>query len=122
MTIKVMVVDDDEDFTNLYKQALESAGFATTTVNQSPVAIEMAHLVKPDIFLVDLMMPDIDGFQLCRMIRKDPAVKSMPIIIITALTDEESKDIAQGAGANDFLTKPFHINDLKVRINALIEN
>jgi DNA-binding response OmpR family regulator len=54
---KIMVVDDDEDFTNLYKKTLTSAGFDTTTVNKSSVAIEMAYLIKPDIFIIDLMMP-----------------------------------------------------------------
>jgi len=118
---KIMVIDDDEDFTNLYKAALIAAGFDTITVNQSPVAIEMAYLVKPDIFFVDLMMPDIDGFQLCRMIRKDPVLKHLPIIIVTALTDEDSKEVALGAGANDYLTKPFTIDALKSRIHALVE-
>lgn len=117
---KVMVVDDDEDFTNLYKATLIMKGFDTTVVNQSSAAIEMAYLVKPDIFLIDLMMPEIDGFQLCREIRKDPVLKNTPVIIITALTDEESKDIALGAGANDYITKPFTIDNLKTRINSLL--
>ena len=122
MTIKIMVVDDDEDFTNLYKQALSAAGYEPTAVNQSSVAIEMAYLVKPDIFVIDLMMPDIDGFQLCRLIRDDPVVKRPPIIIITALTDEDSRMVALGAGANDYLTKPFSIDKLKSRIHALLES
>ena len=118
---KIMVIDDDEDFTNLYKKTLQAAGFDTTAINQSTAAIEMAYLVKPDIFLIDLMMPDIDGFQLCRMIRADPVLKRTPIIIVTALTDQDSKMVAIGAGANDYLTKPFHIDVLKARINALLE-
>lgn len=120
MTKRIMVVDDDEDFTNLYKQALETAGFDTTAINQSPVAIEMAYLVKPDIFVIDLMMPDIDGIRLCKMVRQDPVVRHIPIIIITALTDNESKKVAMDAGANDYLTKPFHINELKSCINTLL--
>lgn len=117
---KIMVVDDDEDFTNLYKTALKAVGIDVTAVNQSSFAIEMAYLVKPDIFVIDLMMPDIDGFQLCRMIRDDPVIKSTPIIIVTALTDEESKKVALDAGANDYLSKPFHIDDLKSRIHTLL--
>jgi len=117
---KIMVVDDDEDFTNLYKKTLDSAGFDTVVVNQSSVAIEMAYLVKPDIFLIDLMMPEIDGFQLCRMIREDPVTNRIPIVIVTALTDEESKKVALGAGANDYIAKPFYINDLLSRIKALL--
>jgi DNA-binding response OmpR family regulator len=118
---KIMVIDDDEDFTNLYKTALESIGYEASAVNQSTAAIEMAYLVLPDIFVIDLMMPDIDGFQLCRMLRADPHFKRTPIIIVTALTDLDSKLVAVGAGANDYLTKPFHVDELKSRINALLE-
>jgi len=118
---KIMVVDDDEDFTNLYKTALRAAGYDTSAVNQSTVVAEMAHLIQPDVFVIDLMMPDIDGFQLCRMLRADPLFKRTPIIIVTALTDTDSKFVAFGAGANDYLTKPFRVDDLKDRINALLE-
>lgn len=119
--IKIMVVDDDEDFTNLYKTILQAAGFNATIVNRSSVAIEMAYLVQPEIFVIDLMMPDIDGFQLCRMIREDPVVKTIPIIVVTALTDMENKKAATDAGANAYLTKPFHIDELKSTINVILE-
>jgi DNA-binding response OmpR family regulator len=66
------------------------------------------------------MMPDLDGFELARMIRKDPITKHTPIIMITALNDTESKDAALSVGANDYLTKPFTINELKSRINLLL--
>jgi DNA-binding response OmpR family regulator len=118
---KVMVVDDDEDFTNLYKTALTAAGFDATAVNQSTSAIEMAYLVKPDIFLIDLMMPELDGFQLCRLLRVGPLFKNTPIIIVTALNDTDGQMVAMGAGANDYLAKPFHVEDLKMRINVLLE-
>ena len=116
-----MVIDDDEDFTNLYKKTLLAAGYDAIAINQSSVAIEMAYLVKPDIFVIDLMMPDIDGFQLCRMLRADPVFKNTPIIIVTALTDTDSKMIAMGAGANDYLAKPFSVDKLKIRINTLLK-
>jgi len=118
---KIMVVDDDEDFTNLYKTALKAAGFEATAVNQSTAAIEMAYLVQPDVFVIDIMMPEIDGFQLCRMLRDDERFKYTPIIIVTALTDVDSKLVAMGAGANDYLTKPFQVDVLKARIRALLE-
>jgi DNA-binding response OmpR family regulator len=118
---KIMVIDDDEDFTNLYKKTLLAAGYDAIAINQSSVAIEMAYLVKPDIFVIDLMMPDIDGFQLCRMLRADPIFKNTPIIIVTALTDTDSKMIAMGAGANDYLAKPFSVDKLKIRINTLLK-
>lgn len=118
---KIMVIDDDEDFTNLYKTSLRMSGFDTTVVNQSTAAAEMAYLVRPDIFVIDLMMPELDGFQLCKLLRTEPIFKRTPIIIITALTDDDSKLAAMGAGANDYLAKPFHIDELKSRIHALLE-
>ena len=118
---KIMVVDDDKDFTNLYKDYLKMAGFDAISENQSAKAMELAYSEKPDVFVLDLMMPKPDGFQLCRMLRADPNFRRTPIIIVTALNDTDSKLVALGAGANDYLTKPFHIEDLKSRINALLE-
>ena len=118
---KIMVVDDDEDFTALYKQTLEMSGFDAVVENLSSAAIEVAHSEKPDAFVLDLMMPAPDGFQLCRLLRADSNFRRTPIIIVTALTDLDSKMVAMGAGANDYLTKPFHAKDLKSRINTLLE-
>jgi DNA-binding response OmpR family regulator len=119
---KIMVVDDDVEFTNLYKQYLKLIGFDTIVENKSSMAMEVARSVSPDLFVIDLMMPEPDGFQLCRMIRADPTLRRTPIIIVTALTDQDSRMVAIGAGANDYLTKPFHIDSLKSRINALLDS
>lgn len=119
---KVMVVDDDEEFTNLYKEYLKMVGFEAISENRSSKAMELAYAEKPDIFVLDLMMPEPTGFQLCRMLRADENFKRTPIIIVTALTDLDSKLVAMGAGANDYITKPFHIDELKTRISALLEN
>ena len=118
---KIMVVDDDEEFTNLYKEYLRMVGFEAIAENRSSRAMELACAERPDAFVLDLMMPAPDGFQLCRMLRAEPEFKTTPIIIVTALTDLDSKLVAMGAGANDYLTKPFYIDDLKSRIVALLE-
>ena len=117
---KILVVDDDEEFTNLYSEYLKMVGFEAIAENHSSKVIERAYSIQPDVFVLDLMMPAPDGFQLCRMIRADAKLRHIPIIIVTALTDLDSKLVAMGAGANDYLTKPFHIEDLKIRINALV--
>jgi len=117
---RILVVDDDEEFTNLYSEYLKMVGFEAIAENHSSKVIERAYSIQPDVFVLDLMMPAPDGFQLCRMIRADAKLRHIPIIIVTALTDLDSKLVAMGAGANDYLTKPFHIEDLKVRINALV--
>ena len=116
-----MVVDDDREFTTLYKEYLTMVGFQTVTENQSWKAVEVANEAKPDLFLLDLMMPEPDGFKLCRMLRTNINFARTPIIIVTALNDEDSKLVALGAGASDYLTKPFHIDELKSRIIFLLE-
>ena len=118
---KIMIVDDTAEFTTLYKQYLRMAGFDAVAENESSKAMEQAYATRPDLILLDLMMPEPDGFQLCRMLRADPNFRRTPIIIVTALNDEDSRIVALGAGANDYLTKPFHMEELKQRINTLLE-
>jgi DNA-binding response OmpR family regulator len=118
---KIMVVDDDKEFTTLYKEYLTLVGFEAIAETQSSKAMALAYATMPDLFILDLMMPEPDGFKLCRMLREDPKFKTTPIIIITALSDMDSKMVAIGAGASDYLTKPFRIEDLKARIMSLIE-
>ncbi|HSG44100.1 MAG TPA: response regulator [Anaerolineales bacterium] len=118
---KIMIVEDDKEYLVLYKEYLTLVGFEAITEIQSSKAIEVARATKPDLFILDLMMPEPDGFKLTRMIRTDPEFRRTPIIIITALNDLDSKLVALGSGANDYLTKPFHIEDLKLRIDLLLE-
>jgi len=118
---KIMVVDDDKEFTTLYREFLQMVGFETVVENQSWKALDLAEATKPDLFILDLMMPEPDGFKLCRMLRLNVNFVRTPIIIVTALNNEDSKVVALGAGANDYLTKPFHIDELKARINSLLE-
>ena len=118
---KIMVVEDDKDYLVLYKEYLTLVGFEAVTEIQSSKAMDVAHDTLPDLFILDLMMPEPDGFKLTRMLRTDPVFRHTPIIIVTALNDLDSKLVALGSGANDYLTKPFHIEDLKLRIDALLE-
>jgi DNA-binding response OmpR family regulator len=117
---KIMIVDDDTQVTVLLGKLLSMEGYQITAVNESSKAHELATSVKPDLFLLDLMMPDPDGFKLCRILRADPHFIFTPIIIVTALDDNDSRVVAFGAGANDYITKPFHANELVQRIRKLI--
>ena len=96
-------------------------GFEAICENQSSKAMDLANATRPDLFILDLMMPEPDGFKLCRMLRTNMNFVRTPIIIVTALNNEDSKVVALGAGANDYLTKPFHIDELKARIELLLE-
>jgi len=119
---KIMVVDDEKEYTDLYSEYLKLVGFEPIPETQSSKVMDLAREAKPDLILLDLMMPEPDGFKLCRMLRADPVFGRTPIIIVTALNDMDSKLVALGAGANDYITKPFHIEDLKVRIEYHLEN
>ena len=117
---KIMIVDDDKEVTNMLENLLKLEGYEPTSVNDSTIATKIASELRPDIFLLDLMMPEIDGFKLCRMLREDPKFAHTPILIVTALDDSDSRIVAYGAGANDYLTKPYHHHELASKIKALI--
>ncbi len=116
-----MIVDDDNLVTQLLEKLLKIDGYETASVNDSSKAIEIATSVKPDLFLLDLMMPQPDGFKLCRMLRQTLEFATTPIIIVTALDDSDSRAVAFGAGANDYITKPFHPNELAERIKEALQ-
>ena len=117
---KVLIVDDDIQATTLIREVLLVHGYEAIVVNESALAIGVAKLVHPDIFILDLMMPPPDGFKLCRMLRADSTFKDTPILIVTALGDTDSRVVALGAGANDYLAKPFGINELAERVQKLL--
>jgi DNA-binding response OmpR family regulator len=119
---KIMIVDDDVQVTTLLGKLLRMEGFEITTENDSSKAHGVALAFKPDLFLLDLMMPEPDGFKLCRILRADPHFLFTPIIIVTALDDNDSRVVAFGAGANDYITKPFHTADLVDRIRKFTNN
>lgn len=109
---KIIVVDDDQTSTTLFEQVLLMNKFKVVTLNESSQTLETARKEQPDLIILDLMMPEPDGFKVCRMLRADPQFRRTPIIIVTALNDLDSKLVAMGAGANDYLVKPFHIEQL----------
>jgi len=117
---KILIVDDDIQATTLLHEILSVHGFETTVINDSSRAIETANLIQPNVFVLDLMMPPPDGFKLCRMLRADAKFKETPILIVTALGDVDSRIVAMGAGANDYLAKPFDIGELVARVQKLL--
>jgi DNA-binding response OmpR family regulator len=117
---KILVVDDDKGATDLIEVILQSSGFDPITVNDSSKAMTVASEIKPDLILLDLMMPEPTGFQLCRMMRATSEFRVTPIIIITALDNTDSRVVAIGAGANGYLRKPFHVSDLTEKVKDFV--
>ncbi len=119
---KIMIVDDDIETTTILESILKLEKFEPISVNDSTIAIQKANLIQPDIFLLDLMMPVIDGFKLCRQLRENPKFMRTPIIIITALDNQDSRIVAFGAGANDYITKPYLPHELILKIKEQLQN
>ena len=117
---KIMIVEDDVQASTFLAELLTTEGYHPIVVNESARAMDLANATLPDAFLLDLMMPDPDGFKLCRMLRANSKFIVTPIIIVTALDDMDSRIVAFGAGANDFIVKPFHIDALTSKIKALL--
>jgi len=120
MMTKILIVDDDPQVTTLLKKYLSSKNFEVATINQSSKAIQMANMVRPDLFILDLMMPPPDGFELCRLLRADPNFAKSPILIITAMDISNSN--ATSFGANDYLAKPFNLDEVVTRIELLLND
>lgn len=118
---KILVVDDDIHATTLFETILTAKGFDAFIVNDSAIAVQTADSTNPDLIILDLMMPEPNGFEVCRMLRADPKYARTPIVIFTAMGDNESRTNALEAGANEFLTKPFRVEDLMEKIQSLIE-
>jgi len=116
---KILIVDDDVDITEFMKALVSMGGHQPTTVNDSTKAIEVANSMQPDLITLDLMMPGLNGFELCDLLHNDPKFANIPIVIVSARDDRESKDKAIEMGAKDYITKPFGVAELMNKIKTL---
>lgn len=117
---KILIIDDDIQTTTLLEMLLTERAYEVTSVNDSSQAIEVAKSTNPDLIILDLMMPDPDGFKVCRMLREDAQFIFTPILIITALDDTDSKIVAYGAGADNYLIKPYDIEELADTVKRML--
>ena len=117
----VVLVEDDADIGRLVEHHLQKAGFATRWFRTATNVIREAENQPPVLFLLDLMLPGINGFELCQSIRKHELLRGLPIIILTARTGEADRRLAIKSGANEYITKPFSPADLVKRVRALCQ-
>ena len=117
----ILVVEDDSDIRELISFNLKNEGYQVFEANDGEVGIDKARNNNPDLILLDLMLPGIQGLDVCRIIKSDQETKEIPIIMVTALGQEE--DIVKGleTGADDYITKPFSIKVLIARVNAVLK-
>ncbi len=117
----IILVEDDEDIGRLVGHHREMAGFTTRWFRTASGVIAEAESQPPALFLLDLMLPGVDGFQLCRTIRKHGMLRTLPIIVLTASAGRRDRELAFESGADDYVTKPFRPADLISRVRALCE-
>jgi len=120
-SIRIFVVDDEQDLTDLLHYQLSKEGFKVKFSNNPYQALGDARDFSPDLIILDVMMPDLDGFQLLRMIRADNLLQKTPVIMLTAKTDLEHRIKGLEQGADDYIGKPFDSQELVLRIRSILK-
>jgi two-component system alkaline phosphatase synthesis response regulator PhoP len=116
----ILIVDDERDILDLIEYNLKKEGFVVVTAEDGEEGIERARQVKPDLVLLDIMMPKMDGLEVIDMMRQDATLKDIPVIFLTARSDEKTEVKGLDRGADDFLTKPISTTKLVSRIKAVL--
>ncbi len=117
---KVLIVDDEEHIRELIKFNLDNSGYKTICADNGLEALKLAKSESPHLVLLDVMLPGMDGYDVCKEIRKDNIISSMPIMMITAKGEEFDKVLGLELGADDYITKPFSIRELMARVKAIL--
>lgn len=117
---RILAVDDEPDLTDLLHYHLTKAGHEVSVAATGWEAIESVKRHRPDLILLDLMLPDLDGFGVCELLRNDPDTATIPVIIISAWSSADSRQLGAEMGALDYLTKPFSPVELVQRVNSLV--
>lgn len=117
-SMSVMIVDDTKANINLLERALAGYGYNISVAFSGEMALELIPKLKPDLILLDIMMPQIDGYEVCKQLKNDPEVRDIPVIFITAKTDTNSILEGFNLGAVDFITKPFHVPEVCARVKT----
>jgi len=116
----ILVIDDEKDLTELVSYNLQKEGFVVRCARDGESGLKSAASVLPDLVLVDLMMPGIDGLEVCRRLRSDSKTATVPIIMLTAKSGESDRIVGLELGADDYVTKPFSPRELAARIKAVL--
>ncbi|MCR9159339.1 MAG: response regulator [Nannocystaceae bacterium] len=121
MSGTILIVDDEADIRSTVEFNLSREGFRTVTAERGRDAVERAsESPRPDLIVLDLMLPDISGTEVCRQLRQSPQTRSIPILMLTAKTDAIDRVVGFEVGADDYVTKPFSVRELVLRIKAIL--
>jgi DNA-binding response OmpR family regulator len=120
ITPTILVVDDDPDIRELVQLKLDLSGFTTVAADDGETALRLVADARPDLVVLDVMMPGLSGFAVCERLREDPATARLPVILLTAKAQESDLERGFAAGATDYLVKPFSPRELVSRVNAAL--
>jgi len=120
MKANILVVDDEPDLLDLICTNFTSAGFNVVTAASGGEALRQARKLQPQLILLDVMLPEMDGLEVCKLLRRDPATRSIPIVMLTARAMEIDRVLGLELGADDYVTKPFSVRELVLRVKKLL--
>jgi DNA-binding response OmpR family regulator len=117
---KVLVVDDEPSIAKILRKQLEVAGFEVNVGIDGEDGLAKVREWKPELVLLDVMLPKLNGHEVCKTLKADPELKRIPVIMLTAKTQRQDQDLAQQQGADGFLTKPFQLSELLAKVKGLL--
>jgi two-component system alkaline phosphatase synthesis response regulator PhoP len=117
---KILVVDDEVNITQILEFSIGSEGYEVITAANGEEAVDQARREQPDLIILDIMMPKIDGYEACRILKSNPLTKSIPVVLLTAKGRDIDKRLGFEVGATDYIVKPFSPNKLVDRIHELL--
>src|SRR3989441_3386677 len=120
MTSKILIVEDEQGVVHLLKQRLEPEGFELIAAHNGQAGLRAVTEARPDLIILDLTLPELDGFELCRRIRRQPESARLPILVLSGRTEEVDKVVMLELGADDYVTKPFSPKELVARVKTLL--
>ncbi|HEX9779761.1 MAG TPA: response regulator transcription factor [bacterium] len=120
MAARILVVDDEQSIAETVKYNLEKAGFRVSTAADGPAGVEACRRDPPDLLVLDLMLPGMDGFDVCRLLKQEPKTRQVPILVLSVKSEDTDKVVGLELGADDYLTKPFSPRELVARVKAIL--
>ena len=117
---KILVVDDEVDLVNTIRFSLEMEGYTVLVSYNGEDALNQAQKENPDLILLDIMLPKLDGYKVCRLLKFDEKYKHIPILMLTAKTQEKDKTLGMETGADEYITKPFDIDELMEKVKSYL--
>lgn len=117
---RVLVVDDDKEIVRILRAYLEQSGYTVFTAYEGETALHIIRSDRPDIVVLDIMLPDRDGLQITRLVRGDPSLAGLPIVMLTARVESDDKILGLNIGADDYIPKPFNPHEVVARVRAVL--